>query len=61
MHLIITSFAVLNLFIGVIVESMQSAHKEEEKADEINLHNEIKDVQNKLDTLTKLLRDQSPK
>jgi voltage-gated sodium channel len=59
--IIITSFAVLNLFIGVIVESMQSAHKEEEKADEINLHNEIKDVQNKLDTLTKLLRDQSPK
>lgn len=38
--IILTSFAVLNLFIAVIVDSLQSKHQDEEEARDLVAHNE---------------------
>lgn len=54
--IVITSFAVLNLFIGIIVESMQASHDEEQKADDINLKQEIKDIRSELTKISQHLQ-----
>lgn len=42
--IISTAFAVLNLFIGVIVDAMQSEHEAEAQDDREQLHQEVRDV-----------------
>jgi voltage-gated sodium channel len=42
--IIVTSFTVLNLFIGVIVDAMQREHEAEAQADRADLHNEVEKV-----------------
>lgn len=63
--IIVTSFAVLNLFIGIIVDAMQMAHEktEEEIAnDPANLClNEIRDLQLKFDQLQTKLQNVASK
>lgn len=39
--IVVTAFAVLNLLVGLIVNSMQEAHREEEEAEAAGQHNEI--------------------
>lgn len=55
-YIVITSFAVLNLFIGIIVESMQASHDEEQKEDDINLKQEIKDIRSELTKISQHLQ-----
>lgn len=55
-YIVITSFAVLNLFIGIIVESMQAAHDDEQKNDETNLKDEIKSLRADIEKLSQHLR-----
>ena len=66
--IIITSFAVLNFFIGIIVDSMQIAQKDDQVNDEIeNSHitmkeyNLLKEQLDKLVTEINLLRDKLEK
>ena len=40
----VTSFTVLNLFIGVIVDAMQKEHEAEAQADRADLHNEVSTI-----------------
>jgi voltage-gated sodium channel len=42
--ILVTSFTVLNLFIGVIVDAMQKEHEAEAQADRADLHNEVEKV-----------------
>ena len=59
--ILITSFAILNLFIGIIVDAMQAQHLEEEKAlhaDSDHLEAEIKMVRSDIADLRSLLEDQ---
>ncbi len=42
--ILVTSFTVLNLFIGVIVDAMQKEHAEEANADRADLHKEVEKV-----------------
>ncbi|MCG7536533.1 ion transporter [Pseudoalteromonas sp. OOF1S-7] len=57
--IIITSFAVLNLFIGIIVDAMQVMHEEEGKPDQVLATREdIERVEAKLDALLKQQKDQ---
>ncbi len=42
--IIVTSFTVLNLFIGVIVDAMQREHEAEAQADRADLHSEVAKV-----------------
>ncbi len=42
--IMVTSFTVLNLFIGVIVDAMQKEHAEEANADRADLHKEVEKV-----------------
>ncbi|WP_419147430.1 ion transporter [Pseudoalteromonas 'SMAR'] len=52
--IIITSFAVLNLFIGIIVDAMQTMHEEEGKPDQVFVtRQDIARVEAKLDELLK--------
>ena len=59
--IIITSFAVLNLFIGIIVDAMQTSQKKEheEERDEINAftHAEIEALHKRFDVLQEALKD----
>ncbi|KNC66144.1 ion transporter [Pseudoalteromonas ardens] len=56
--IIITSFAVLNLFIGIIVDAMQVMHEEEGKPDQVMATREdIARVEAKLDALLKQQKD----
>ncbi|MCO7189635.1 MULTISPECIES: ion transporter [unclassified Pseudoalteromonas] len=56
--IIITSFAVLNLFIGIIVDAMQVMHEEEGKPDQVLATREdIERVEAKLDALLKQQKD----
>jgi voltage-gated sodium channel len=40
----VTSFTVLNLFIGVIVDAMQREHEAEAQADRAGIHNETSNI-----------------
>jgi voltage-gated sodium channel len=42
--IMVTSFTVLNLFIGVIVDAMQKEHEAEAQADRADLHKEVEKV-----------------
>lgn len=42
--ILVTSFTVLNLFIGVIVDAMQTEHEAEAQADRADLHKETERV-----------------
>ncbi len=42
--IMVTSFTVLNLFIGVIVDAMQKEHEAEAQADRADLHNEVSTI-----------------
>jgi voltage-gated sodium channel len=42
--ILVTSFTVLNLFIGVIVDAMQKEHEAEAQADRADLHKEVEKV-----------------
>jgi voltage-gated sodium channel len=42
--ILVTSFTVLNLFIGVIVDAMQKEHEAEAQADRADLHKEVERV-----------------
>lgn len=57
--IIVTSFAVLNLFIGIIVDAMQTAQKEPRMADKEDIqeftHAEIIQIHERLDRLEKTL------
>ncbi|TMP30430.1 ion transporter [Pseudoalteromonas rubra] len=56
--IIITSFAVLNLFIGIIVDAMQVMHEEEGKPDQVLATREdIERVEAKLDALLNQQKD----
>jgi voltage-gated sodium channel len=57
--IIITSFAILNLFIGVIVEAMQNAHQEEQRqlsSDDPNREVTMTDIQNEVRALREEIR-----
>jgi len=49
--ILVTSFTVLNLFIGVIVDAMQKEHEAEAQADRADLHNEVSTILQELRTL----------
>ncbi len=49
--ILVTSFTVLNLFIGVIVDAMQKEHEAEAQADRADLHNEVSTILKELRTL----------
>jgi len=56
--IIITSFAVLNLFIGIIVDAMQVMHEEEGKPKQtIATKEDMLILEAKIDTLNQLLKD----
>ncbi len=56
--IIITSFAVLNLFIGIIVDAMQVMHEEESKPEKIQATKEdILKLEEKIDSLISQLND----
>ncbi|MEM0909491.1 MAG: ion transporter [Pseudomonadota bacterium] len=57
--IIITSFAVLNLFIGIIVDAMQVMHEEEEKAKPAPAtKQDLHVLQEQIQTLTELVKKQ---
>ena len=49
--ILVTSFTVLNLFIGVIVDAMQKEHEAEAQADRADLHNEVSAILKELKSL----------
>jgi voltage-gated sodium channel len=49
--ILVTSFTVLNLFIGVIVDAMQKEHEAEAQADRADLHNEVSTILTELRSL----------
>jgi len=49
--ILVTSFTVLNLFIGVIVDAMQKEHEAEAQADRADLHKEVSTILTELRTL----------
>ncbi len=49
--ILVTSFTVLNLFIGVIVDAMQKEHEAEAQADRADLHKEVAIILKELRTL----------
>lgn len=49
--ILVTSFTVLNLFIGVIVDAMQKEHEAEAQADRADLHKEVSSILTELRTL----------
>ncbi len=56
--ILVTTFAILNLFIGIIVDAMQQISKDgshEEKKPELDLQNKILSIEIKLKEITKLL------
>jgi voltage-gated sodium channel len=59
--IMVTSFAVINLFIGVIVDAMQTVQEErveEVDADAQHIEDKLKKVENELAELRRMLRDQ---
>jgi len=57
--IIITSFAVLNLFIGIIVDAMQIMHEEEDKAKPAQAtQKDIQELQKQISHLTQLVQQQ---
>jgi voltage-gated sodium channel len=60
--IVLTSFAVLNLFIGIIVDAMQMAHNDTEEAEQQNKHDaltqQISQLQTELAEIKNLLKDQ---
>ena len=46
--ILVTSFTVLNLFIGVIVDAMQKEHEAEAQADRADLHKEVSTILSEL-------------
>jgi len=57
--ILVTSFAIINLFIGVIVDSMQSQHREitaEVLVEAVSIENKIDVVERELSDLRQLLR-----
>ncbi len=62
--ILITSFAVINLFIGVIVDSMQTQHREitaEVLQETVSIEHKIDTVERELNDLRQLLRQAHPK
>ncbi|NCC21862.1 MAG: ion transporter [Alphaproteobacteria bacterium] len=68
--IIVTSFAVLNLFIGIIVDSMQSAHRQEEAETGVvsaesleirRLESKVEDLQGQIAALTALIEQRLPR
>ena len=64
--IIVTSFAVLNLFIGIIVDAMQTAHSDEREEEEADLHeaheaeiaelkSELRQINQKLDQVVAMV------
>jgi voltage-gated sodium channel len=49
--ILVTSFTVLNLFIGVIVDAMQKEHEAEAQADRADLHKEVSTILTELRSL----------
>ena len=59
--IMVTSFAVINLFIGVIVDAMQTVQEElveEVGADARHIEDKLKNVENELAELRRMLREQ---
>ena len=59
--IMVTSFAVINLFIGVIVDAMQTVQEElveEVDADAQHIEDKLKNVENELAELRRMLREQ---
>ena len=59
--IMVTSFAVINLFIGVIVDAMQTVQEElveEVDADAQDIEDKLKNVENELVELRRMLREQ---
>ena len=59
--IMVTSFAVINLFIGVIVDAMQTVQEElveEGDADAQQIEDKLKNVENELAELRRMLREQ---
>jgi len=57
--ILVTSFAVINLFIGVIVDSMQAQHRDvmtDVRSDQISIEHKIDAVERELHELRQLLR-----
>ena len=58
--ILITTFAVLNLFIGIIVDAMQHQTIEDEnknnKDSQLNLENKVLSIQNELKEIKKILK-----
>lgn len=57
--IVITSFAVLNLFIGIIVDAMQSSHMQEEAEEQQNQHAMLENLQQELAEIKQLLQQKS--
>ncbi|MGI9399848.1 MAG: ion transporter, partial [Rhizobiaceae bacterium] len=55
--ILVTSFTVLNLFIGVIVDAMQTEHEAEAQADRADLHKETERVLREVKELRRELAD----
>jgi voltage-gated sodium channel len=59
-YILISTFAVLNLFIAIIVDSMQAMHKQEEEEEESPLHliqKDIKSLHQKINQMSDRLKD----
>ena len=59
--IMVTSFAVINLFIGVIVDAMQTVQEElveEFDADAQQIEEKLKNVENELAELRRMIREQ---
>lgn len=55
--ILVTSFTVLNLFIGVIVDAMQTEHEAEAQADRADLHKETEKVLREVKELRREIAD----
>ena len=58
--ILVTTFAILNLFIGIIVDAMQQISKDanhEEKKSELNLQKKIMSMEIQLKQIKKLLNN----